>query len=141
MTPLRPAREVPHERLAAVLEAATERFGWRPGWQPAGRPAWQDGQWVWRGAGLAVGLEKGGRVATCPEVLADGAGQVRVRRIVTAYECGAVVNPDTMVSQIEGGCGRGGPADSEVVGQGPRSCQLMTRSPANGCRSGRMLAL
>lgn len=24
-------------------------------------------------------------------------------RIVTAYECGAVVNPDTVVSQVEGG--------------------------------------
>jgi len=26
-----------------------------------------------------------------------------VTRIVTAYECGAVVNPDTVISQIEGG--------------------------------------
>jgi nicotinate dehydrogenase subunit B len=90
-------------RLAAVLQAAADRFGWPPGWQPAGRPAWRDGQWVWRGAGLAVGLEKGGRVATCAEVLADIAGQVRVTRIVTAYECGAVVNPDTVIGQIEGG--------------------------------------
>ena len=96
-------RHLEDERLAAVLQAAAARFGWPPGWQPAGRPTWRDGQWVWRGAGLAVGLEKGGRVATCAEVLADGAGQVRVRRIVTAYECGAVVNPDTVVSQIEGG--------------------------------------
>jgi len=91
------------ERLAAVLEAAAARFGWHPGWAPAGRPAWRDGRWVWRGAGLAVGLDKGGRVATCAEVLADTAGQVRVTRVVTAYECGAVVNPGTVISQIEGG--------------------------------------
>jgi len=96
-------RHLDDERLAAVLEGAAERFGWRPGWQPAGRPAWRDGQWVWRGAGLAVGVEKGGRVATCAEVLADVSGRVRVSRIVTAYECGAVVNPDTVISQIEGG--------------------------------------
>ena len=96
-------RHLDDERLAAVLEAAAGRFGWRPGWQPAGRPSWRDGQWAWRGMGLAVGLEKGGRVATCAEALADGAGQVHVRRIVTAYECGAVVNPDTVISQIEGG--------------------------------------
>jgi nicotinate dehydrogenase subunit B len=96
-------RHLDDERLTAVLEAAAERFGWRSGWQPAGRPAWRDGQWVWRGAGLAIGLEKGGRVATCAEVLADAAAQVRVTRIVTAYECGAVVNPDTVISQIEGG--------------------------------------
>ena len=34
---------------------------------------------------------------------ADGTGHVSVTRIVTAYECGAVVNPDTVISQIEGG--------------------------------------
>ena len=96
-------RHLDDARLAAVLEAATRRFGWPPGWQPAGRPTWRDGQWVWRGAGVAIGVEKGGRVATCVEALADVAGQVRVTRIVTAYECGAVVNPDTVVSQIEGG--------------------------------------
>ena len=96
-------RHLDDERLAAVLQAAAGRFGWQPSWRPAGRPIWQDGRWVWRGAGLAIGLEKGGRVATCAEALIDGAGQVRVRRIVTAYECGAVVNPDTVISQIEGG--------------------------------------
>jgi nicotinate dehydrogenase subunit B len=96
-------RHLDDERLAAVLEAAAGRFDWRPGWEPVGRPAWRDGQWVWRGTGLAIGLEKGGRVATCAEVLADAAGQVRVTRMVTAYECGAIVNPDTVISQIEGG--------------------------------------
>lgn len=42
-------------------------------------------------------------MATCAEVLADGTGQVRVTRIVTAYECGAVVDPDTGTSRVEGG--------------------------------------
>ena len=42
-------------------------------------------------------------MATRAEVLVDAAGQVRVRWIVTAYGCGAVVNLDTVVSQIEGG--------------------------------------
>jgi len=96
-------RHLDDERLAAVLQAAAVRFGWCPGWQPAGHPAWRDGRWVWRGAGLAIGLEKGGRVATCAEILADTAGQVQVTRMVTAYECGAVVNPDAVISQIEGG--------------------------------------
>jgi nicotinate dehydrogenase subunit B len=96
-------RHLEDERLAAVARAAAERFGWSPGWQRAGRPAWSDGHWVWCGAGIAIGLEKGGRVATCAEVRADGTDQIRVTRIVTAYECGAVVNPDTVISQIEGG--------------------------------------
>jgi hypothetical protein len=78
-------RHLDDEGLAAVAEAAARRFGWRPVWRLADRPAWRDGRWLWRGAGLAVGLEKGGRVATCAEVLADGTGQARVTRIGTAY--------------------------------------------------------
>jgi len=75
------------ERLAAVLRAAAGRFGWDPG----------------RGHGVAVGLEKDGRVATCAEVTVDATGIKRVTRIVTAYECGAIVSPATVLSQIEGG--------------------------------------
>ena len=33
----------------------------------------------------------------------DGIARLRVTRIVTAYECGAVVNPDAVIVQIEGG--------------------------------------
>ena len=48
-------------------------------------------------------LEKGGYVATCAEVRVNRAsGAVRVARVVTAYECGAVVNPECLSNQIEG---------------------------------------
>jgi CO/xanthine dehydrogenase Mo-binding subunit len=80
-------------RLAVVLQAAAARFGWAPGQRPRAPAGW----------GAAAGLEKGGRVATCAEVRAGPAGRLRVTRIVTAYECGAVVNPDTVTGQIEGG--------------------------------------
>ncbi len=80
------------QRLAAVLRAAAERFGWQADASRSGR-----------GQGAAVGLEKDGRVATCAEVAVDTDGTVRVRRIVTSYECGAVVSPATVLSQIEGG--------------------------------------
>jgi len=84
------------ERLRAVLEAAAERFGWGE-LQPA--PG--------RGIGLACGHEKGGYVATCAEVVADptaacGVASLRVARLVTAFECGAVVNPDHLRSTVEG---------------------------------------
>jgi isoquinoline 1-oxidoreductase len=82
------------ERMAAVLRAAAERFGWdlgRAGPDPD------------RGQGVAVGLEKGGRVATCAEVTIDRQGAMVITRIVTAYECGAIVSPATVISQIEGG--------------------------------------
>jgi len=80
------------ERLRAVLEAAAERFGWSRWQQRSGR-----------GIGLACGVEKGGYVATCAEVEVDRAsGRVRVLRIVEAFECGAVVNPDGLRNQVEG---------------------------------------
>ena len=50
------------ERLRDVLEAAAEKFGWRPAKKAAGR-----------GFGIAAGFEKGGYVATCAEVAVDRA--------------------------------------------------------------------
>jgi isoquinoline 1-oxidoreductase len=76
------------ERLVTVLRAAAERFGWV-----------RDG--VGLGQGIACGVEKGGRIATAAQVR-DVEGSARVARLVIAYECGAVVNPDTVINQIEG---------------------------------------
>jgi isoquinoline 1-oxidoreductase len=75
------------ERLVTVLRAAAERFGWVRGGGV--------------GQGVACGVEKGGRIATVAEVR-DVEGSFRVVRLVSAYECGAVVNPDTVINQIEG---------------------------------------
>jgi nicotinate dehydrogenase subunit B len=49
-----------------------------------------------------VGLEKGGRVATCAKARLDSDGRVSVTRVVTVYDCGTMVNPRTVVNQIEG---------------------------------------
>jgi nicotinate dehydrogenase subunit B len=78
------------ERLAAVLRAAAERCGWSGRVRGGGQ-----------GLGIAAGVEKGGRVATCVEVRAEAGRPVKVVRAVTAYECGAIVNPDTVASQVE----------------------------------------
>jgi isoquinoline 1-oxidoreductase len=79
-------------RLRAVFQAATERFGW--GKQKPDTS---------RGFGLAGGVEKGGHVATCVEVEADSAGKrVHLRRVVQAWESGAIVNPNGLRNQIEG---------------------------------------
>ena len=56
-----------------------------------------------RGFGIAGGTEKGGFVATCAEVEVEKATRrVRIRRVVQAFECGAVVNPQGLRNQIEG---------------------------------------
>jgi isoquinoline 1-oxidoreductase len=95
------------DRLVTVLRAAIERFGWSSVAPAAGAtPSAPVGSRIQTdvrtGCGLAVGLEKGGRVATCAEVRVGGDDEVAVTRVVTAYECGTVVNRDTVVGQIEG---------------------------------------
>ncbi len=78
-------------RLRAVLEAAAKKFGW-----PRGKE--ED-----RGFGIAGGHEKGSYVATCAEIAVDNtSGNVRVVRLVTAFECGAIVNPDGLRNQVIG---------------------------------------
>ena len=77
-------------RLLAVLDAAAERIGWAARTKAPGR-----------GFGLACGVEKGGYVASCAEVEAD-AEHLRVLRVVTAFECGAIVHPDNLENQVEG---------------------------------------
>ncbi|MGH2467006.1 MAG: molybdopterin cofactor-binding domain-containing protein, partial [Candidatus Limnocylindrales bacterium] len=80
------------ERLAAVLRAAAERAGWSGSETMPGA----------RGLGLACGLEKGGRVATVAEVQAVPGEPLELLRLVTAFECGAIVDPDALRAQVEG---------------------------------------
>jgi isoquinoline 1-oxidoreductase len=48
-------------------------------------------------------VEKNGYVATFAEISADKtSGEVRVVRVVTAFECGAIVNPDGLRNQVIG---------------------------------------
>lgn len=80
------------ERLRAVLEAAAKAFGWGKS-KPAPN----------HGFGIAGGFEKAGYVANCVEVEIDRAsGKVKLVRVVTAFECGAIVNPDGLKNQVEG---------------------------------------
>lgn len=78
-------------RLKAVLEAAAKSFGWNSGKRPESR-----------GYGIACGFEKGGYVATCAEVAIDTDRSVKIVRLVTAFECGAIVNPHHLENQILG---------------------------------------
>jgi isoquinoline 1-oxidoreductase len=79
-------------RIRAVLEAVAKSFGWP-------RKKTQPGQ----GFGIACGAEKGSYVATCAEVAVDKAsGAVRIVRVVEAFECGAIVNPDGLRNQVVG---------------------------------------
>jgi isoquinoline 1-oxidoreductase len=79
-------------RLRAVLEGAAKQFGWGKAKAAPGH-----------GCGIAGGFEKGSYVATCAEVATDRTqGTVQVVRLVTAFECGAILNPDHLKNQVEG---------------------------------------
>jgi isoquinoline 1-oxidoreductase len=80
-----------NERLEAVLVAATDRFGWSN--VKSSKTT---------GYGLACGVEKGGHVATCVQVAIGTSRDVRVERVVTAWDCGAIVNPEHLKNQVEG---------------------------------------
>jgi isoquinoline 1-oxidoreductase len=85
-------RNAKDPRLRAVVDAAAARFGW-----PRTKAA------PGCGYGIAAGFEKGSYVAACAEVeVAPGSGRVKVRRLVAAFECGAIVNPDHLLNQVEG---------------------------------------
>jgi isoquinoline 1-oxidoreductase len=101
-------------RMRAVLEAAAKQFGWgkkkTPEADAPGSPR--------HGFGLAVGTEKGSFVAACAEVSANvKTGRLKVLRVVTAFECGAILNPDHLKNQIEGATmmGLGGALFEEIA--------------------------
>jgi isoquinoline 1-oxidoreductase len=77
------------ERMRNVLNAVAERIGWKT---PVSGG---------RARGIACGTEKGGYVATAAEVSRAGTG-FTVERLVVAFECGAIVNPDGLLHQVEG---------------------------------------
>ena len=85
-------RHLRDTRLADVLRAAAGRAGWPSRARPC------DGT----GLGIALGTEKGGRVATAAAVRVAADGTLQVDRLVTAFDCGAVVNPDNLANQVEG---------------------------------------
>jgi isoquinoline 1-oxidoreductase len=79
------------ERLRAVFQAAAKQFGW-------GKAKGEG-----TGFGMGGGYEKLGYIATFAEVHVDRkSGDVKIVRVVSAFDCGAVVNPDGLRNQIEG---------------------------------------
>ena len=78
-------------RLRNVLDLAAEKAGWGAP-LPAGR-----------GRGIAGLYGFGSYLAHVAEVTVAKDGTVRVDRVVTAVDCGQVVNPDMVAAQVEGG--------------------------------------
>jgi isoquinoline 1-oxidoreductase len=76
-------------RLRAVLDAVAARADWSRTRPPG------------KAVGIACGTEKGSYVATAAEVTQTAEG-FTLDRLVVAFECGAIVNPDGLHNQVEG---------------------------------------
>ncbi len=87
-----------HPRHATVLKLAAEKVGWST---PLAAGASDDK----RGRGVAVHESFNTCVAQVAEVTVKSDGSVKVDRIVCAVDCGVVINPDVVRSQVEGSVG------------------------------------
>ena len=83
-------------RALGVLELAAGKIGWSNPLPPGA-----DGVRVGRGVALAAPF--GTYVCSMLEVEVSPQGEIRLRRSVTAVDCGIAINPDTVKAQIEGG--------------------------------------
>jgi len=84
-------KNLKEERLRDVFVKGGEKFGWS-------KPRPKN-----HGYGVGGGYEKLGYVATFVEVAADrGTGDVKIQRVLTAFDCGAIVNPDGLRNQLIG---------------------------------------
>jgi len=78
-------------RLRAAVDLAASKAGWGSA-LPVGH-----------GRGIAAQVAFGSFIATVIEVEVDDQGEVSLKRIVSAVDTGIVVNPDTVVAQLQGG--------------------------------------
>jgi isoquinoline 1-oxidoreductase beta subunit len=79
-----------HPRLRGVLDLAAQRAGW--GSAPS----------AGRSRGIALWQFGETFLSQVAEVSVASDGTVRVHRVVCAVDCGIVVNPDTVVAQMQG---------------------------------------
>lgn len=80
-----------HPRAQAVLKLAAEKADWQTP-LPAGQ-----------GRGIAVSAVFGSFVATVVELEMQADKGIRIKRLVSAIDCGLVTNPTSVLAQIEGG--------------------------------------
>ena len=95
-------RHLADQRAKAVLQAAAERAGWTS--RPSPQTAGQAGK-TKSGRGIAfVQYDRTeAYVAAVAEVEVNQVdGQVWVKRVVVAHDCGLIINPDGLRNQIEG---------------------------------------
>ena len=88
-----------NRRGAECLKAAAEKAGWQK--RPSPAPA-QSGN-IAKGRGIALTNRANTYVAAVAEVEVNKTtGQVAVKRLTCAHDCGLMINPDGVRNQVEG---------------------------------------
>lgn len=78
-------------RMKALIELVAEKAKWGSPVAPG------------RGRGIATHFSFDSYVAQVAEVSVDKMGEVHVHKVVCAIDCGRVINPDSVVAQMQGG--------------------------------------
>jgi len=78
-------------RMLATLEAAATRADWGKALPPR------------HGRGVSLQYAFGSYLTQIAEVSVSEDGEVRVLRVVCVFDCGQVINPDSIHAQLEGG--------------------------------------
>jgi isoquinoline 1-oxidoreductase beta subunit len=78
-------------RLRAALDLVAEKSDWGKA-LPART-----------GRGIALQVAFGSFIATVAQAEVDSRGEVRLQRLVSVVDTGIIVNPDTVVAQLQGG--------------------------------------
>jgi len=88
-----------NRRAAECLKAAADKAGWQK--RPSPAPAATGN--VAKGRGIAVTQRANTYIATVAEVEVNKTtGEVKVKKIVCAHDCGLMINPDGVKNQVEG---------------------------------------
>jgi len=97
-----------NQRIRTVLETAAKHFNWSERRKKVTPEL---------GVGLACGTEKNSVVAACVEVGIDRKkGEITVHEVCEVFECGPILNPANLTSQVQG-CivmGLGGALTEEI---------------------------
>lgn len=78
-------------RLRAALDLAQEKSGWGTPLPPGA------------GRGVAVQNSFGSFIATVIECEVDDFGEIKLRRVTSCVDAGIVINPNTVIAQLQGG--------------------------------------
>lgn len=88
-------------RSIAVVKAAAEAYGWDP--RPSPKKELHKGGNILTGRGFAYSFRSQTMAAEIAEVEVNRTtGQVWVKRLVCAHDCGLIVNPEAMRRALEG---------------------------------------